>query len=58
MNRKTFIQFAHLAKQIACFLPLMTSIVIPFIRLVAPEKGSELQQEGFLLKSDSAELIV
>ena len=41
MNRKTLIQFAHLSEQIACFIHLfagkiMTSIVIQFVRLVAP----------------------
>ena len=41
MSRKTLIQFAHLSEQIACFIHLfagqiMTSIVIQFVRLVAP----------------------
>ena len=45
MNGKTSIQFAHLGNQIACFIRLfpgqiMTSIVIQFVRLVAP-KSSE-----------------
>ena len=41
MNRKTLIQFIHLGKQITFLLPplpgqIMTSIVIQFVRLVAP----------------------
>ena len=59
MNRKTLIQFAQLGKQIAFLLPslsgqIMASIVIQFVRLVAPyhdlvRKSSELPQEGYKL---------
>ena len=40
MNRKTLIRFAHLGKQIACFIAslqgeIMTSVVVQFVRLVA-----------------------
>ena len=60
MNRKTLIQFAHLGKEIACFIRLFAganydlncnSVCSPrcFIHLF--RKSSELQQEGYLLKN-------
>ena len=61
MNRKTLIQFAHLGKQTACFILLfagriMTSIYYnpvcaPHCSIHLLRKSSELQQEGYLLKT-------
>ena len=63
MNRKTLLQFAILGKQFACFISLqiMASVVIHFIRLVAPFTSSENKwtTKGRLsTKNDSAEIIV
>ena len=67
MNRKTLIQFAHLAKQIACFIRLFAganydlncnSVCSPhcFIHLV--RISSELPTGRLPAKNDSVELIV
>ena len=69
MNRKTLIQFAHLSKQIACFIlirrfsrEIMTSIVILFVHLVAPftslDEVVNYITERLSAKNDSAELFV
>ena len=60
MNRKTSTQFAHLGKQIACFIRLFAganydlnrnSVCSRRCRIRLLRKSSELQQEGYLLKT-------
>jgi len=67
MNGKTLIQFAHLSEQIACFVRLFAgenydlncnSVCLPRCPIHLVRKSSELQSEGYLLKKNSAELIV
>ena len=60
MNRKTLIQFAHLGKQVACFICLFAganydlnsdSVCSPRCSIHLVRKSSEPQQEGYLLKA-------
>ena len=62
MNRKTLIQFAHLGKQIACFILIRLfakanydlncdSVCSPRCSIHLLRKSGKLQQEGYLLKT-------
>ena len=62
MNRKTIIQFAHLGKQMACFILSRLfakanydlncdSVCSPRCSIHLLRKSSKLQQEGYLLKT-------